>query len=36
MPSEFGLHYRALATEVGEDLLWFWIGPHSEYDKLVG
>ena len=31
-----GLHYRALATEVGEDLLWFWIGTHSEYDKLVG
>ncbi|TMA10056.1 MAG: hypothetical protein E6J89_11340 [Deltaproteobacteria bacterium] len=31
-----GLHYRALATEAGEDLLWFWIGTHSEYDKLVG
>ena len=30
-----GLYYRALATEVGDDLLWFWIGPHSEYDKLV-
>jgi len=31
-----GLHYRALATEVGGDLVWFWIGPHAEYDKLVG
>ncbi len=31
-----GLHYRALATEADEDLLWFWIGTHSEYDKLVG
>ena len=31
-----GLHYRALAMEAGEDLLWFWIGTHSEYDKLVG
>lgn len=30
-----GLHYRTLATEVGEDLAWFWIGPHAEYDKLV-
>jgi len=31
-----GLQYRALAVETGDDLLWFWIGPHSEYDKLVG
>jgi hypothetical protein len=31
-----GLHYRALATEVGEDLVWFWIGSHAEYDTLVG
>ena len=31
-----GLHYRALATEVGDDRVWFWIGSHAEYDKLVG
>jgi hypothetical protein len=31
-----GLHYRALATEVGNDLVWFWIGSHAEYDRLVG
>ncbi len=31
-----GLHYRALATEVAGDLVWFWIGSHTEYDKLVG
>lgn len=31
-----GLHYRALATEVGDDLVWFWIGSHAEYDTLVG
>lgn len=30
-----GLHYRALAVESGEDLLWFWIGHHGEYDRLV-
>jgi len=24
-----------LAVEVGDDLLWFWIGTHGEYDKLV-
>jgi len=31
-----GLHYRALATEAEGDLVWFWIGSHAEYDKLVG
>ena len=31
-----GLHYRALATEVGGECVWFWIGSHGEYDKLVG
>ena len=31
-----GLHYRALAVEVSEGLLWFWIGSHSDYDKLLG
>lgn len=30
-----GLHYRALAIEVGDDLAWFWIGSHSEYDRLI-
>jgi hypothetical protein len=31
-----GLHYRALAVETGSDLVWFWIGSHAQYDKLVG
>ena len=31
-----GLRYRALALEVEDGLLWFWIGPHAEYDKMVG
>ena len=31
-----GLHYRALAVEVNDGLLWFWIGTHSDYDKLLG
>ena len=30
-----GLRYRALAVEVDERLLWFWIGSHREYDELV-
>jgi len=35
-PFRVGLQYRALAVETDDDLLWFWIGSHSEYDKLVG
>ncbi len=31
-----GLHYRALAVEDDPDLVWFWIGTHAEYDKLLG
>jgi hypothetical protein len=31
-----GLHYRALAVEVPDGLLWFWIGTHSDYDRLLG
>ena len=29
-----GLRHRALATEVEGGLLWFWIGTHSEYNRL--
>lgn len=31
-----GLHYRALAVEVPGGLLWFWIGSHADYDRLIG
>lgn len=30
-----GLHYRALAVQDGDDVVWFWIGHHSEYDRLL-
>jgi hypothetical protein len=30
-----GLAYRALAADSGDGLVWFWIGTHAEYDKLV-
>ncbi len=30
-----GIHYRALAIEIQDGLLWFWIGSHSEYDNLL-
>ncbi len=31
-----GLRYRAVAVEIEEGLLWFWIGTHAEYDKSFG
>jgi hypothetical protein len=31
-----GLHYRALAVEHEADVIWFWIGTHADYDKLIG
>ena len=30
-----GLGYRAAGQMDGEDIVWFWIGPHGEYDKLL-
>ncbi len=31
-----GLHHRALAVEQDSELVWFWIGRHNEYDRLIG
>jgi hypothetical protein len=31
-----GGHHRVLALQEGEDLVWFWIGRHDEYDRLIG
>lgn len=31
-----GLHYRALAVQIEDGVLWFWIGSHADYDKLIG
>jgi hypothetical protein len=30
-----GLGHRALGQMDGEEIVWFWIGPHAEYDKLL-
>jgi hypothetical protein len=31
-----GLRYRALAVETDGTYLWFWIGSHADYDRLIG
>ena len=30
-----GLAYRALGVRDGDDVIWFWIGSHADYDELV-
>jgi hypothetical protein len=30
-----GLKYRALAVEIENGLLWFWIGTHDEYEQTI-
>jgi hypothetical protein len=30
-----GIGWRALATRQGDELLWFWIGSHADYNKLL-
>jgi hypothetical protein len=30
-----GLSYRALGIESGSDVVWFWIGSHADYDKII-
>ena len=30
-----GIQHRALATEVGSDLVWVWIGNHRDYERLL-
>jgi hypothetical protein len=34
--ARIGLEHRALAVEGSEGLVWFWIGVHDEYDRIVG
>jgi hypothetical protein len=30
-----GLHYRALAVQNEDQIVWFWIGYHTDYDKFL-
>ncbi len=27
--------YRALGVREGDEITWFWIGSHADYDKLI-
>jgi hypothetical protein len=30
-----GLGYRALGTFDGSTIIWFWIGSHTDYERLI-
>lgn len=30
-----GSDWRALCQRSGDEIVWYWIGSHSEYDKLL-
>ncbi|MEI6879741.1 MAG: hypothetical protein EBZ58_07745 [Bacteroidetes bacterium] len=30
------ISYRALSVKEGDTFIWFWIGNHAEYDKMIG
>ncbi len=30
-----GLHTRALGRRRGEEVEWYWIGSHDDYDRLI-
>ena len=30
-----GIGWRALGLREGDDIYWFWIGSHADYDKLL-
>jgi mRNA-degrading endonuclease RelE of RelBE toxin-antitoxin system len=30
-----GLGYRALGVMEGSAIVWFWIGSHADYDRLI-
>jgi hypothetical protein len=31
-----GLSFRALGVDSPDGIIWFWIGAHEEYERLVG
>ncbi len=33
--ARINLDYRVVGIRDKEEIVWFWIGPHAEYDKLI-
>ena len=33
--ARINIDYRTVGVLDGEEIVWFWIGPHGDYDKLL-
>jgi hypothetical protein len=33
--ARISIHYRAICTREGDTYVWFWVGTHTEYEKLI-
>ena len=31
-----GISHRALAVKAPDGFVWFWIGTHADYDRIIG
>lgn len=34
--ARIGIGYRAVGIMTGDDVVWFWVGSHANYDKIIG
>jgi len=34
--ARIGLHWRSVAIRREDGFVWFWIGSHADYDRLLG
>ena len=32
--ARIGIHYRAVGVLDGDEVVWYWVGHHTEYDHL--
>ena len=30
-----GIHYRAIGIRQRDEIIWYWIGSHAEYDRIL-
>lgn len=35
LSARVGIHHRVIGVEILDGVLWFWIGTHADYDRLI-
>jgi len=35
LSARIGLHHRALGVSIDGGVLWFWIGSHTDYERMI-